>query len=107
MKRCVPCGLPETHETISFDGQGVCNICRGQEFRNTEIDWDAQKLALDQLIEQYRGKYDYDCLIPFSGGKDSAADASAQVRVACDAIGESTITGRTGIRFCSSSSRII
>ena len=23
------------------------------------------------LIEQYRGKYDYDCLVPFSGGKDS------------------------------------
>jgi N-acetyl sugar amidotransferase len=26
---------------------------------------------LDELIESYRGKYDYDCLIPFSGGKDS------------------------------------
>ena len=26
---------------------------------------------LDQLIEKYRGKGDYDCLIPFSGGKDS------------------------------------
>ena len=71
MKRCVPCGLPETHETISFDGQGVCNICRGQEFRNTAIDWDAQKVELDALVEQYRGKADYDCIVPFSGGKDS------------------------------------
>ncbi len=71
MKRCVPCGLPETHETISFDDQGVCNICRGQEFRNENIDWDARKKELGALIEEHRGRYDYDCIIPFSGGKDS------------------------------------
>lgn len=71
MKRCVPCGLPETHETIAFDNAGVCNICRGQEVRNEQIDWDAQKKALDALIAEHRGKYDYDCIVPFSGGKDS------------------------------------
>jgi len=26
---------------------------------------------LDSLVQDYRGKSDYDCLIPFSGGKDS------------------------------------
>ena len=26
---------------------------------------------LDVLINQYKGKYDYDCIIPYSGGKDS------------------------------------
>lgn len=71
MKRCVPCGLPETHETISFDDAGVCNICRGQEVKNELVDWDKQKIALDELIEEHRGKYDYDCIVPFSGGKDS------------------------------------
>ena len=71
MKRCAPCGLPETHETIAFDGQGVCNICRGQEVRNEVVDWPAQKQTLDALVAQYRGKSDYDCIVPFSGGKDS------------------------------------
>jgi N-acetyl sugar amidotransferase len=71
MKRCVRCGLPETHETIAFDGEGVCNICRQHEFKGARIDWTARKQALDALIEEHRGKYDYDCLIPFSGGKDS------------------------------------
>ncbi|RYE47749.1 MAG: N-acetyl sugar amidotransferase, partial [Hyphomicrobiales bacterium] len=71
MKRCTPCGLPETHETISFDSQGTCNICRGQEIKNERIDWGAQKGELDKLIEEHRGKYDYDCIVPFSGGKDS------------------------------------
>lgn len=71
MKRCTKCGLPETHETISFDDAGVCNICRQHEFKNDRIDWRQRKLDLDALIEEHRGKYDYDCIVPFSGGKDS------------------------------------
>ncbi len=71
MKRCVLCGLPETHETIGFDAEGVCNICRQHEFKNERIDWAANKKALDALIEEHRGKYAYDCVVPFSGGKDS------------------------------------
>jgi N-acetyl sugar amidotransferase len=71
MKRCTRCGLPETHETIWFDAEGVCNICRQHEFKQQKIDWIANKKALDALIEEYRGKYDYDCIVPFSGGKDS------------------------------------
>lgn len=71
MKRCTQCGLPETHETIAFDEHGVCNICRQHEFKKDKIDWTANKKALDSLIEEHRGKYDYDCIVPFSGGKDS------------------------------------
>jgi len=71
MKRCALCGLPETHETIDFDAVGVCNICRNQEFKNHQIDWDKKKKDLDALIAEYRGQSDYDCIIPFSGGKDS------------------------------------
>jgi N-acetyl sugar amidotransferase len=71
MKRCSRCGLPQTHETISYDAAGVCNICRQHEFKADRIDWAANKTALDALVEEYRGQYDYDCLVPFSGGKDS------------------------------------
>lgn len=71
MKKCICCGLPETYETIEFDANGVCNICRQQEFKQGAIDWDQRKKMLDDLIAEYRGKSDYDCLVPFSGGKDS------------------------------------
>ena len=27
MKNCNKCLLPETHETIAFNSEGVCNIC--------------------------------------------------------------------------------
>jgi N-acetyl sugar amidotransferase len=71
LRRCKRCGLPETYETIEYDSQGICNICRGTEHKQQSIDWDERKLLLDKLIEKHRGKSDYDCIIPFSGGKDS------------------------------------
>ncbi len=71
MKRCAKCLLPETHESISFDEEGVCSVCRQVEFKEGKIDWAERKEDLKKLIEEYRGKYDYDCIIPFSGGKDS------------------------------------
>jgi N-acetyl sugar amidotransferase len=71
LKHCMACNLPETYETIEFDEQGVCNICRQKEFKDTAIDWSARKEQLVKLVEQYRGKYAYDCIVPFSGGKDS------------------------------------
>ena len=71
LKRCTACNLPETYETIEFDQSGVCNICRQKEYKDTAIDWGARKKQMDELIEQYRGKHDYDCIVPFSGGKDS------------------------------------
>jgi N-acetyl sugar amidotransferase len=71
MRRCVRCDLPETYETIEFDTQGVCNICRGAEHKQKAIDWTERKGLLDKLVEKHRGRADYDCIIPFSGGKDS------------------------------------
>lgn len=71
LKRCTRCTLPETHETIVFDSDGVCNICKQQEFKKEKIDWESKKKEFDQLIEEYRGKNEYDCVVPFSGGKDS------------------------------------
>jgi len=71
MKKCIKCGLPETYETIEFDASGVCNICHQHNFKKESIDWAKRKVMLNDLVEEYRGKHDYDCLVPFSGGKDS------------------------------------
>ena len=71
LKKCGACLLPETYETIEFDPKGVCNVCRNKVVRDEQIDWAARKLQLDALIEEHRGKHDYDCIVPFSGGKDS------------------------------------
>ena len=71
LKRCVKCLLPETYETLELDENGVSNLWKSDEYKRTQIDWAERKKLLDALVEKYRGKYDYDCIVPFSGGKDS------------------------------------
>jgi len=63
--------MPETSETLGFDEQGICTVCRQVEFKQTAIDWSARRVELEALIGTYRGQGDYDCIVPFSGGKDS------------------------------------
>jgi len=64
--------LPETYETLELAADdSSCNMCETSDFKQKEIDWGKRKKMLDNVIEKYRGKYDYDCLVPFSGGKDS------------------------------------
>jgi len=71
LRRCIRCGLPETYETIEYDSAGICNICRGADYKRDVIDWEERKSLLNALIEKHRGRAEYDCIIPFSGGKDS------------------------------------
>jgi N-acetyl sugar amidotransferase len=71
MKKCVLCLLPETHETITFDGSGVCSVCNNFG-KKQEVDWKARQDALLNLVVEVKLKgSEYDCVIPFSGGKDS------------------------------------
>jgi hypothetical protein len=58
--------------TMNFDENGVCDACRTAEIKNN-IDWGIREKKLIQLLDKHR-KNDgsYDCLVPGSGGKDSA-----------------------------------
>jgi N-acetyl sugar amidotransferase len=71
MKYCSRCLMPETAESLTFDEHGVCSVCRQIEYKHSQIDWDERGKALDELLERFRGKGQYDCIVPFSGGKDS------------------------------------
>ena len=71
MRYCTKCILPETHQTIKFNQEGVCSVCEQIDYRDTEIDWDDRRRMLQELVDQYRDKGEYDCIVPFSGGKDS------------------------------------
>ena len=70
---CKLCLMPSTRPRIVFK-DGVCNACSFAKEKQ-EIDWDARKKEFLEVIEQYRGSGPYDCVVPFSGGKDSAAIA--------------------------------
>ena len=81
MKYCSKCLLPETHETIEFDKDGVCNICRQHEYKKENIDWDKKFKDFEKIVDDYRGKNTYDCIVPFSGGKDSVYTLLTLVKV--------------------------
>ena len=87
-KRCVmsnqrPASVPEFRHLrnregakyMQIDDEGICDACRQAESKIT-IDWDERELELKDLLARYR-KNDgqYDCLVPGSGGKDSAYQA--------------------------------
>lgn len=62
--------MPETSESLVFDGEGVCSVCRQIEVKRS-IDWEQRAHDFDGLLERVRGQGEYDCVVPFSGGKDS------------------------------------
>ena len=70
LTRCSRCVLPETHETITFDSLGVCSVCRNSEMKGG-VDWQSRQRELSLITNQNRGESSYDCIVPFSGGKDS------------------------------------
>ena len=67
LKRCTRCILPETMPFINFDSNGVCNYCRNYKLRNIP----KPKEELFDIVEPYRRKNGNDCIVPFSGGRDS------------------------------------
>lgn len=71
LKRCTKCVMPETWESINFNESGVCNICKNIEIKQKKINWQEKRKEFVNLINQYKKKGQYDCIVPFSGGKDS------------------------------------
>ena len=70
MKYCINCVTPETAETNTFDEHGLCSVCK-QIQAKVKINWKDRYNSLLNIVEEHKGKYEYDCIIPFSGGKDS------------------------------------
>lgn len=69
LRRCSKCVLPETFPFISFDQNGVCNYCNHYKpltFKGED--------AFKKFTNQYKStdKTKADCLVPFSGGRDSS-----------------------------------
>lgn len=81
VERCSKCVLPITWETIYYDDAGVCNICKNWSVKQNKINWeDREQQLLDIFKEVKKRNGAYDCVVPFSGGKDSTYTLWAIVR---------------------------
>jgi len=71
MKYCKKCIMPTSRPGITLNEDGICGGCLGFKEKKEEIDWASRGEELEKILDTFRGKGDYDCLIPVSGGKDS------------------------------------
>jgi N-acetyl sugar amidotransferase len=78
-----PASVPEFRHTRQRDGatymsigeDGICDACKQSQVKDS-IDWEERERELLELLSRYRRTDGgYDCLIPGSGGKDSAFQA--------------------------------
>ena len=68
LNRCSKCLLPETFPFIEYDERRICNYCRHYQLKNQP----KPIKELYELVKPYR-RHDGgpDCIIPYSGGRDS------------------------------------
>jgi len=67
--------MPSTWESISFDEDGVCSICNTLE-KQAVIDWQERHVKFEKILDHYHTRavqkdIKWDCIVGFSGGKDS------------------------------------
>jgi len=56
---------------IEVNSNNICDACKYNDIKN-KIDWEEREKKLISLCNKYRKSSGYDCIIPGSGGKDSA-----------------------------------
>ena len=72
---CKKCLMPTSRPRISFDENGVCNACKNALYKQN-INWKEREQELLTLLEKYRSsKNPWDCIVTWSGGKDSSTVA--------------------------------
>ncbi len=73
---CKKCLMPNSRPRIEFDDNQICNACRHSDDKYLNIDWKKRKEEFLQLIEPFRSNNgSWDCIVPWSGGKDSSSIA--------------------------------
>ena len=82
LRYCTRCCMPESSERIGFDELGICHACRSSE-QKMRINWADRQKKLRTLLEEAKAKSgsNYDCVVPISGGKDSAFQLHILVKV--------------------------
>ena len=72
---CNTCLMPNSRPRIHFDENGTCNACINANQKDT-TDWDSRLSEFNEILDEHRSHDgSWDCIVPWSGGKDSSAIA--------------------------------
>ena len=72
---CRTCLMPSSRPRVVFDETGQCNACVWAFGEKQRIDWNERAKEFKDVVAQHKRHPAYDCVVPFSGGKDSATIA--------------------------------
>lgn len=68
MTRCSKCVLPDSFPSITFNSEGACNYCTN--YKKIERKGEAE---FEKILSHYKGTgKKWDCIVLFSGGRDSS-----------------------------------
>ena len=79
VKFCKNCFTPNTRPRIVFSQQSICNACLNSKEKK-KINWKQREKEFYKIIsnikkDSKKNKRAYDCIVPWSGGKDSSSIA--------------------------------
>ncbi|MET0081745.1 MAG: hypothetical protein ABW079_01940 [Sedimenticola sp.] len=74
MEKCENCLIPASVPGVVIGSDGVCNLCKEFSVEEQAAHEEERKIReqdLEQALRECKGKAEYDCVVPVSGGKDS------------------------------------
>jgi N-acetyl sugar amidotransferase len=79
VKFCKNCFTPNTRPRIVFNNHGICNACLNSKEKK-KTNWKQREKEFYKIIsnikkDSKKNKRTYDCIVPWSGGKDSSSIA--------------------------------
>jgi N-acetyl sugar amidotransferase len=79
IKFCKNCFTPNTRPRVVFSSQDICNACLNSKHKK-KVNWKERENKFHKIIlnikkDSKKNKRAYDCIVPWSGGKDSSSIA--------------------------------
>jgi tRNA(Ile)-lysidine synthase TilS/MesJ len=74
IRLCKNCLIPENYPNIELNNDGICKLCidRKASIKTNNVSNKEFKTEFEEFINKIKGKQKYDCVLLFSGGKDSS-----------------------------------
>ncbi len=67
---CTNCMYPNTKPDLYFNEDGICSASVAY-LKRKEVNWKERKTEFIKIMDSYKTKNNWDCIVPVSGGKDS------------------------------------
>lgn len=74
IRHCKNCLIPENFPNVKLNKDCICNLCIGKKDRvkNDSVSKKKLQTEFEEYINKIKGQQKYDCVLLFSGGKDSS-----------------------------------